>query len=64
MEGGYKIVRDTIGPHVGQWIVEDENGRIIEGPFDTRRDAKEYLATRENWRQFYAGSVAQTDRSR
>jgi hypothetical protein len=51
----YKIVRDTIGPHVGQWIVEDGDGRIVEGPFDTKRDAEAYLVSRENWRQFYAG---------
>lgn len=44
----YKIVRDTIGPHVGQWIVEDANGGIVEGPFDTKRDAEEYLASRED----------------
>lgn len=43
--GEYKIVRDTIGPHVGQWIVEDDDGRIIGGPFDTEREAEEYLAS-------------------
>lgn len=44
----YKIVRDTIGPHVGQWVVEDEDGRIVDGPFDTKRDAEEYLISRSS----------------
>jgi hypothetical protein len=49
-----ELIGESVGPNVGLWIIEDENGEIIEGPFDTKRDAEEYLKSRENSRQFYA----------
>lgn len=37
------------------WYV-DVGADAPEGPYRTREDAEAYLATRENWQQFYAGS--------
>jgi hypothetical protein len=38
------------------WYIDDDDGSGLPiGPYRTRGEAEAFLASRENWRQFYAG---------
>lgn len=42
----YRMVKDTSGPYKGRWVVEDEDGRTVNGPWDDEADARHDLDMR------------------
>ena len=43
---GYRLVQDQKGPYAGRWVVEDDSGRLVDGPFNDEADARHELDMR------------------
>jgi hypothetical protein len=43
----YRVVQDTKGPYAGKWVVEDFNGRVLDGPFPDEASARHEVTMRE-----------------
>jgi hypothetical protein len=43
----YRVVQDHNGPYRGRWVVEDIDGRLLDGPFDDEDSARHEVTMRE-----------------